>query len=310
MAEGYVFQPDSDDEPQTFHDVDFDSWTPWTMTDKIIDLSVDLGSAMPGLRDIYRFQRVRGGEKREIQIMAAIHTPMQCILGFHSSTSINGLQGFLLTPVAKACVMNFITYEGAYSLYPWATFEARQNLALTDDLYTGGSCQAKYAEQGWCTVSSMLPHIPALPKDFFVDVPRFLNDGSTWRVPLDRRGVQPPPPLSDASVICTEDPSAFNSWVLSKTESGWSVSPQMGVLKSGVLRYCYTCADISLRDTLKSKFDMEWDSQLERIRLLPDEEREAAWIWYVLLQVIILRGDRLLSNVRRDAIIRKVLIRL
>jgi hypothetical protein len=162
-------------------------------------------------------------------------------------------------------------------LYPWATFEARRNLALIDDSHI-----AKYAERGWCTVSSLLPHIPSIPKDFFMDVPRFSNDGLTWRVPLDRTGVQPPPPLSDASVICTEDPSTFNSWVLSETKSGWSVSPQMGVLKSGILRYRYTCADIRLRDTLKSMFDMEWDSQLERIRFLPDEEREAAWIWYVL----------------------------
>jgi hypothetical protein len=56
--------------------------------------------------------------------------------------------------------------------------------------------------------------------------------------------------------------------------------------------------------------DVEWDSQLERIRLLPDKEKEAAWIWYVLLQVVILCGDRLLSDVRRDATIPKALIRL
>jgi hypothetical protein len=289
MAEGYVFQPDSDNEPQTFHDVDFDSWTPWIPpTNDIFDWSVNLEpeSTLPGgVRDTYRFQRVRGGQKREIQIMAAVHTPMQCILEFHCSKSINGLQGFLLTPVAKACIMNFITYEGAYSLYPWTTFEARRNLALIDDSHLD---IAKYAERGWRTVSSLLPNIAT---DFFVGVPRFSNDGSTWRVPLNTEGVQPPPPLSDASVICTKDPSAFNSWVISATNSGWSVSPQMGVLKSGILRYCYTCADIRLRDALKSRFAKEWDSQLERIRLLPDEEREAAWIWYVRVPLITTWGS-------------------
>jgi hypothetical protein len=55
----------------------------------------------------------------------------------------------------------------------------------------------------------------------------------------------------------------------------------MAMLKSGVLRYTYTCADIALMNVVKSMFDAEWDLQLERVKNLPSADKPAAWIWYI-----------------------------
>jgi hypothetical protein len=55
----------------------------------------------------------------------------------------------------------------------------------------------------------------------------------------------------------------------------------MVMLKSGVLRYTYTCAAIGLRNKLKTMFDTEWDLQLERVKNLPSADKPAAWTWYV-----------------------------
>jgi len=100
IDEGYRFQPASDDEPQNFLDVDFDAWTPWiTHRDDILDY-LELENAVPGVH-VYRFERERATQKREIQIMAAIHTPMQCILDFDSSASLLRCSCSLLTPVTK-----------------------------------------------------------------------------------------------------------------------------------------------------------------------------------------------------------------
>jgi hypothetical protein len=103
IDEGYRFQPASDDEPQNFLDMDFDVWTPWTTRtdDNIFDSALHLEDAIPGIRAVYRFERESAGQKQEIQIMAAIHTPMQCILGFDSSVFLLRCYCSLLTPVTK-----------------------------------------------------------------------------------------------------------------------------------------------------------------------------------------------------------------
>jgi hypothetical protein len=103
IDEGYRFQPASDDEPQNFLDMDFDAWTPWTTCRlDIFGLTVDLEleNAVPGVC-VYRFERESASQTLEIQIMAAIHTPMQCILDFDSSASLLRCYCSLLTPVTK-----------------------------------------------------------------------------------------------------------------------------------------------------------------------------------------------------------------
>lgn len=91
IAEGYEFQPVSDNAPQNFLECRFDAWRPWETSrgdaHHIPGFDDELESGLSPVRDIHRFVRERAGEKREIKIMASVQNPMQCILGFNSSES-------------------------------------------------------------------------------------------------------------------------------------------------------------------------------------------------------------------------------
>ena len=54
----------------------------------------------------------------------------------------------------------------------------------------------------------------------------------------------------------------------------------MAVLKSGILRFRYTLADVALRDTLRQTFDRERDAHLQRILHVDDADKESHWIWF------------------------------
>lgn len=93
IKEGYIYEPQTEDDPLDFFDVDFDSWTPWITSPDSDDPAsmdgMDFDYSLPGIRGIYHFVKYYNGEQREIQIMATVNTPIQCILAFHSSTCSN-----------------------------------------------------------------------------------------------------------------------------------------------------------------------------------------------------------------------------
>lgn len=190
----------------------------------------------------------------------------------------------------KACVMNFITYDTAYSLYPWATFEERQNLALVNTDGPARQCLAKYARRGWSTLANVWPHSPDITASFFVDVDRHCQDRHAWRLPLNMTGVQVPARLSPTSEALTWDPSAYNSWKLTYAHESWVVSAQSSLLRSGVLRYAYTCADKLLMQALKGLFDSEWDSQLAKAELMTADDKANSWVWWDSVIPVVL-GD-------------------
>ena len=177
--------------------------------------------------------------------------------------------------------MNFISYDTAYLLYPRATFEARRNLALCDDSASGRRCLAKYARRGWCTVANIWPHSTPIARDFYLDVTWLCNDRRSWRIRLPTIGVDAPPLLSPTSEPFGWDPSKHNSWILTHTTTRWAVSPQCAILKSGVLRYAYTCGDVDLNRALTLMFDEEWDSQLDSLQDLDEASKCKAWTWSV-----------------------------
>ncbi|KAI0677691.1 hypothetical protein C8Q78DRAFT_1066155 [Trametes maxima] len=86
-----------------------------------------------------------GQEERtlKVQVIVAKNTPMEAILAFHST-----------------CVMNVISYEKAYCLFPWATLEARRSLLSS-------SCRGrtkwresgllKYTNRGFTIISELDP---------------------------------------------------------------------------------------------------------------------------------------------------------
>ncbi|KAI0337050.1 hypothetical protein BDW22DRAFT_1364556 [Trametopsis cervina] len=146
-----------------------------------------------GLEGVYNlYKHVPGGEangtRRKIQLITARYMPMDVILNFHSTI-----------------VMNVISFDRAYSLYPYATFERRLGLHTPTCVGLSEEKPAfvqKYRLRGWemTNGSSELhswhgldqppPHY-SLPSSFRSQ-PRWIADRHSWviRLPLD--GVRVP----------------------------------------------------------------------------------------------------------------------
>ena len=83
--------------------------------------------------------------------------------------------------------MNFITWNKAYSLYPWTTFVLRTGVVTARVGESEFRCLKKYSERGW-------PYVPGLdesPKNP-VRNERCVTDTFSWVVPLNTPGVAKP----------------------------------------------------------------------------------------------------------------------
>ncbi|KAJ6483472.1 hypothetical protein DFH09DRAFT_863031, partial [Mycena vulgaris] len=113
-----------------------------------------------GIFDVLDF---RNGDKK-IQLIITSTTPMEVILGFHS------------TPV-----MNILMHDVGLSLYPRATFLAREALYLR----TGGpgqdAARLKYMQRGWQSVK--LPSA-SYKSELGVRTLRSVGDRFTWEIRL------------------------------------------------------------------------------------------------------------------------------
>lgn len=152
-------------------------------------------------------------EPLTIQIVEASSSPLECILGFHSSTSFFWCPFFIVLTVSTACVMNFISSDTAYSLYPIATFENRSSLGMPSSQSSPEAIR-KYVRRGWRIYFTPPPSDVADPEasPFSLGYARWVTDAHTWIMPLDQTGVQARPPLSRTSAPLTCDPVRFNGW--------------------------------------------------------------------------------------------------
>ena len=75
---------------------------------------------------------------KTIQIITTEVPPLYCILHLPSTT-----------------VMNFITWNKAYSLYPWTTFVLRTGVVTARVGESESRCLEKYHERGW-------PYVPGV----------------------------------------------------------------------------------------------------------------------------------------------------
>ncbi|EIW56989.1 uncharacterized protein TRAVEDRAFT_81046, partial [Trametes versicolor FP-101664 SS1] len=127
---------------------------------------------MPGVSAIYTFRRQVGEQHLKVQIIVARRAPMEVVLGFHST-----------------CVMNVISYEKAYCLFPRATLEERRSLLSWSS--QGRSKRraeglVKYASRGF----KMLTHLHFAeyathqPIRSFPLKPRWIGDTDTWVLSL------------------------------------------------------------------------------------------------------------------------------
>ena len=298
-VEAYQYLPKSSADIQSFENVACVEWSPSyhasadpSMTHNDDDEEEYYYS---GLHDVYFFQKTNAtGERLRIQIMSAQNTPLQCILRFHSSTSCR--DPFILALTIEggplACVMNFITFNAAYSLYPKATFDHTLNLALRNDCYNDQRCLAKYAHRGWRTIGNFWPQDNTTAQLFALDQDRFVGDSICWTILLDLEGVQNRPRLSSTSDAFDWDPAERNSWSLATTSAyPWRASTTFSFAKSPVFRFTYLCANEPLRFALTSfgrkQGVLQW-KRVKRRKLKLGSRTD--WTWYDSLVPDIIAG--------------------
>jgi hypothetical protein len=140
-----------------------------------------------------------------------------------------------------ACIMNFITFDAAYSLYPNATFEHLLNLALKMESDNDQRCVAKYAKKGWRTIANFWPQDEQTAAIFAVENKRSIGDNMCWTLPLNVTCLPCRPRLSTRSEAFRWDPASHTSWLLQlNTYSPWKVAPSFCLVKTPVFRFTYT----------------------------------------------------------------------
>ena len=151
---------------------------------------------------------------------------------------IDGVEDDLYIKIT-ACVMNFITHEKAYSLYPRATFEERRSLKFLHGSAARDKAYTKYAERGW----KMLDGIAG--EDFhdlnssLARGSRRVGDSKTWTIPiLPKIGTSFPEGLTET-----------NSWSL-RYDHNLKPCLDFCLLISPQLQYCYLVLGQSLIDEI------------------------------------------------------------
>ncbi|KZV70733.1 hypothetical protein PENSPDRAFT_432296 [Peniophora sp. CONT] len=162
-----------------------------------------------GIRNVLDFTR---GDKK-IQLITSKKAPLDIILLFHST-----------------CVMNVITHQHAYALFPRATLEDRVTLAIN----TAGEgerwdiARAKYAKRGWRVVDLGNEDLAIKESTDFQCMNRWVGDSETWTVPL----LPKLPQLGD-------DFMTVNAFRLAYTEEhGAEIGYDL--CESPRLKFCYT----------------------------------------------------------------------
>ena len=137
----------------------------------------------------------------------------------------------------KACVMNVITHDTAYSFFPWVTFEERLSLVCLDGDDIREKAFRKYSDRGWTFVTLndlrrqkiRSPYLSfEVGREYNKEISaRFVGDRRCWKVPLS--------PVLSLPNSYVEN----NSWVM---DCGiWNKNPSMGFkfLVSRKLKFSY-----------------------------------------------------------------------
>ncbi|KAJ7037081.1 hypothetical protein C8F04DRAFT_953147 [Mycena alexandri] len=194
VSNGYTYNPRASQSRDVLQQIAVASVLPDVLNDPDLPLGY-----LRGIADVLDFSK---GDKK-IQLIIATQTPMKVITGFHST-----------------CVMNVISHEKAYALYPLSTFIAHEALILKSPGSDQEACRQKYIDRGWSMIE-----LPPVRGELAHDVVRWMGDHFTWTIPL--------PPL----LVPVPDLCAINSWCLEHS----SESVQMHCMHfwSGKLQYRY-----------------------------------------------------------------------
>ncbi|TFK59529.1 hypothetical protein BDN72DRAFT_732535, partial [Pluteus cervinus] len=106
---------------------------------------------------VYTFERNFNGQHSAVQLILTSDHPLEAILEFNLS-----------------CVMNFITHEHAYSLFPYSTFVRREALLMNERHHD--AMYAKYYNRGFA-IADLLEEDICVPR-----ATRWVNDGQCWKI--------------------------------------------------------------------------------------------------------------------------------
>ncbi|KAI0349674.1 hypothetical protein OH77DRAFT_1414569, partial [Trametes cingulata] len=203
----------------------------------------------PGVTGILTFYKTTEGQPLKIRIVVARRTPMEVIMGFRST-----------------CVMNVITFERAYCIFPLATVE--QHVSLPAYSSQGRSPRRaevlnRDAEKGFdtlCLLSSTELLATGALSPFKLG-PRWLGDMDTWVVPLVTEGISPPPPPNPYSFPRIHDPAVLTSFSV-RYDSVEGAIMDFDIVESAVLQYSYVFGDNNTIDYVRHILAVKaWDEQ-------------------------------------------------
>ncbi|KAI1787861.1 hypothetical protein LXA43DRAFT_895612, partial [Ganoderma leucocontextum] len=196
--------------------------------------------SMPGVADILTFRKAQiGGDTLKVQLIVARRTPMEVVLGFHST-----------------CVMNVISYQQAYCLFPHATVESHRSL-LSWSSQSRSTRRAegleKYKKRGFHMEHHLSPAELSAPiresATPFALGPRWLGDADTWVIPLETSYIPYPPPPNPYSTGLYRDPVSVASFSVRYDPSDGAIMT-FSVIESEALKYAYALGDEGLADYL------------------------------------------------------------
>ncbi|KAF9530850.1 hypothetical protein CPB83DRAFT_892134 [Crepidotus variabilis] len=128
--------------------------------DTIADASGYFGR---GVANVFNF--FQDGPERRIQLITSYISPLRVIINFHST-----------------CVMNIITHEKAYALYPKATFDDHLSVKHSTAGGNQDAARQKYADRGWTMVDNL--SADKIEDSEFTHKPRHVGDRFCWQIDL------------------------------------------------------------------------------------------------------------------------------
>ncbi|TCD68624.1 hypothetical protein EIP91_010279 [Steccherinum ochraceum] len=136
--------------------------------------------------------------KLKVQCIVARQATMHVILSFHST-----------------CVMNVISHNMAYCLYPRATLHDNRTLVCGSELSPGRpEALKKYEGRGYEVVRIKNHTIPSSLASFPHSGSRYMGDSMCWTVPLDTSGIQGRRHYPEKHPVVSHDPIVVASWFL------------------------------------------------------------------------------------------------
>ncbi|KAK2464967.1 hypothetical protein APHAL10511_003043 [Amanita phalloides] len=183
-----------------------------------------------GVENVFDF--VRAGSERKVQLISATCCPMEVILNYHST-----------------CVMNVITHNMAYSLFPYATFQQHRALVCGPSGEKRSWAHEKYRERGWEVEPYIdIDEMMSIRSDFIFGR-RWVGDGRCWMIPLQ-------PYLSEYAETegVVRDRITSNSWMIvhpnqANSEMFFISTPPR---QEFCLRFRYLCADSIIFDAFSA----------------------------------------------------------